>query len=54
MIQRESEGFGFPQHLAGSRLQGLYWALEYHTLVLFFLKANHYEIKVYTVFSLVT
>ena len=29
------------------------WALEYHTLILFSYR-NHYEIKVYTFFSLVT
>ena len=29
------------------------WALAYHTLILFF-KGTHYEIKVYTFFSLVT
>ena len=31
----------------------IYWALEYHTLILFVLK-EPYEIQVYTFFSLVT
>ena len=30
------------------------WALEYHTSILCFLKGNHYEIKMYIFFSLVT
>ena len=30
-----------------------FWALEYHTLILF-TYGNHYEIEVYTLFSLVT
>ena len=47
------------QELGSSGVVGLLggswvkWALEYHTLILFS-KRNHYEIKVYTSFPLVT
>ena len=35
------------------KLRAIDWALEYHTLILFSSR-NHYEIEVYTFFSLVT
>ena len=49
---RAEHGDGIPK---ASRLECCNWALEYHTLILFWdlvLKGDHYEIKVYTFFSL--